>query len=419
MAPKESKLIVTEDSQTFAATAPSSSTASALEFVTLEEFGNLRFYVDRRDCEVRVTMGCKGDRYETERQAAIEISKDELRRLRMLLEGDPAGPADEAGAASDKYYTYVALFYKVLMVRRIRRSTGEVTWKQTVQEHHSTLMYLPFQWPTWRDGAQLACNEWLSDWFDTPPAERPRKLLTSRKVHLLCTYEELRHQPQVLRSRHEHWPGTELYDYGKEDLGFMEQYDLDEHLKKGSLRPAKMPDEIARDMEQTGSLLPNKLLLDDFCIRIWRRDQLRLREARAMESLCTPRRAYAHKAEVYLSDCVVRPDCELFTLLHYLQQLMVFRFRAYHLLPRKDIGILTGGQWHITPVEAWDAESGSLGKVAFARIPPAVATGEFQRQDAAADSPTDRKSTRLASIREESSSAPAMLMPTRPAPVPP
>ena len=53
--------------------------------VMLEDFAHLRFYVDREDIEVRVLLGHKGDKYEDERQAAIELSEKELKRFKAVL----------------------------------------------------------------------------------------------------------------------------------------------------------------------------------------------------------------------------------------------------------------------------------------------------------------------------------------------
>ena len=155
--------------------------------VALPQFNVLRYYVRREDCQVRVLQGCKGDKYETERRAAIEINNKELKRLKALLEGrTDTAPEERGGAPSDWFYTYIALYYKVLATRILNRDTGAVIWIESWSEHHSTIMYLPWQCTTWRNRAQKACNDWKDLWWTTPSSERPRTLLTSRKVYLLA-----------------------------------------------------------------------------------------------------------------------------------------------------------------------------------------------------------------------------------------
>ena len=83
--------------------------------VALPQFNVLRYYVRREDCQVRVLQGCKGDKYETKRRAAIEIDNEELKRLKALLEGRADKASDKKGGApSDWYYTYIAIFFRVL-----------------------------------------------------------------------------------------------------------------------------------------------------------------------------------------------------------------------------------------------------------------------------------------------------------------
>ena len=364
---------------------------------------------------MRVLQGCKGDQRETKRRAAIEIDSEELKRLKALLEGRTAMTSGKKGGApSDWYYTYIAIFYRVLATRMLNRRTGAVIWLESCAEHHSTIMYLPWQGPSWRDDAQTVCNDWVASWWSTPSSLRPRALLTSRRVYLLGPYEELRNLPDVLVSRHEKWPGTEFYEYGQEDLGFMEHSDLQMHLERGSLRPGKMPEYIVQDMEATKSLAPNQKLLANFCNRIWRRDQNRLLDATAMEARCTPKRAYEDMVEVHLSDCRIRPDSEIFTLLHYLQQLLIHRFRAEHLAPQCDVGILPCDQWHITPNEAWSDDSEPFSWVDFTQIPAEVAVDRFQRRS----DDTASQSAEVEARRARSVSDMLPPRPTRSVPVP-
>ena len=53
--------------------------------------------------------------------------------------------------------------------------------------------------------------------------------------------------------------------------------------------------------------------------------------------------------DILLRDAAVSQHSEARSLLHYLRELLVFKFGAYYMRPMQDVGLHGEDSWHITP----------------------------------------------------------------------
>ena len=58
---------------------------------------------------------------------------------------------------------------------------------------------------------------------------------------------------------------------------------------------------------------------------------------------------YDFGAEVQLVNGRVHPKCEVFTLLHYLHETLIYKHGVFYLEPRDELGVLDDRSWHATP----------------------------------------------------------------------
>ena len=53
-----------------------------------------------------------------------------------------------------------------------------------------------------------------------------------------------------------------------------------------------------------------------------------------------------------LSDCNVADESEIFSMLHYFRELLIYKHGIYHIEPKKEVFVLPAKSWHVTPQES-------------------------------------------------------------------
>ena len=157
-------------------------------------------------------------------------------------------------------------------------------------------------------------------------------------------------------------PGA--YTYSKSDFIREPWENIKDHIEHNLLRFATTPGDIlAFHKEDDCDELPKDRLMR-VCRQYFDRDAARASNAARLENLCRPKHAYTTLVEILLRDCVVDSNCEIATLLHYIKELLEFKFCAYYLVPTGDTALYGPdgpNRWHITPqtkpgqvnVECW------------------------------------------------------------------
>ena len=181
----------------------------------------------------------------------------------------------------------------------------------------------------------LSLIRWQPQW-----KRRPLNLLTSRSY--------LTKWPSPTESLiHNLLEGD--YQRGKDNFLDSSWEEIERHIENDRLTFVNDPEPIAKQKGPDGTGVVSRDLMMTVCKRYHDRDAKRLHQAHHIESKCRP--SYANESdtlEIRLDkERVV--ESEVGSLLHYLRELLVYKFGVYHLKPRKELGLHNEASWHVTP----------------------------------------------------------------------
>ena len=300
----------------------------------------MRLYVPLRGCQIIVREGTKGDVYEEERLlACTKANADESASM----------PSRTKEERSETHYTYVALWLKWPRLKVIRSSgpgrtecMADVSWP-----HHITLAYLPLMSASEMKDMERFMNDLVDDWSTFKPEHRPTALLTSRSFVVgrrACDFtgDDLPHTVYK-------WQNSDVYTCYRSDFINTEWKRICELIDDGLLALVHEPKVVAmkREVDGDDSITPEFMKV--VCAKYYNRDHERVREAKEVEAQSQPKYGKVDTVEVLLRDTAVSKTSEIRSLLHYLRELLVYKFSAHHMEPRKDVGLHDEDSWHVTP----------------------------------------------------------------------
>ena len=242
-------------------------------------------------------------------------------------------------------YTYIALSFDKAYIKIICGTKG-TRMAVTRWDHHITLAYLP-----WRAEQQMrdmakSMRRLLVAWSDLEPSLRPLELLTSRSFTIgrhKCDFDQ--HRPPPFEW--DRWGDSDIYDYCKSDFLQEDWEQIERLLDEGLLDFEIEPKKIAEKRKIEGDVSPQ--FVKEVCWEYWYRDCNRYFHAEEIERLSRPKHNEEGSVEILLREGRVSECSEVRSLLHYLRELLVFKFGAFHMTPGNDVELLSENKWHVTP----------------------------------------------------------------------
>ena len=176
-----------------------------------------------------------------------------------------------------------------------------------------------------------------------PAKERPKHLLHSRRFLVGVRYNESRLCPFV-----DKWGDTDVYTKCSTDF-FHCPTDRIAYLVSQGLLMFKNDPPIIREWKQANSGKVPEEIVRSACAHFYERDQSRLRIAEAHERQTVPKRNLEGMKELLLRDGNVSPSSEMWTLLHYLHDMLTHKHSVYYMRPIEEVALIHGNGWHVTP----------------------------------------------------------------------
>ena len=301
----------------------------AKQYIKSTGFQKSRMFIPTDGIEMWVTAGQKGDEWTNDRNDVMaQCTTAEVERTQSHGGDHQLQPFID----TDRY-TYVAIWFHTIF---IKPQHGQ--WVKTSLDHHVTLAYLPNTPWAERWHMRNVCQDCVRNWVIgmVEPLRRPHDLLTFRYCHLLNDRAR-----DAYTDRKGNYTSVPIYEETAETIN--------RRLDNGTIAMAKAV--FRQDPEKPGAVIEERV--DKSIVHYWKRDCKRFQEATDMETGAGrirqgsgTERTLVH---VQLKDGRIVKDSEIGTLLHYLQQLLIYRFGAYHMKPRTDIALLGCDSWHITP----------------------------------------------------------------------
>jgi hypothetical protein len=308
-------------------------------------FSNMRLYVPLGDCWIVVREGAKGDSYEEERLLACQESA-EAGEKQVEVEGDNSA-LSQTRKTSFTHYTYMAFQFRKAYFKVNSEGNQGPRMAATRWAHHITLAYLPARTRDEMRRMAKDSNELLADWFATKPDGRPLDLLTSRSFLIgrhACDFVN-NDRP----SDYDRWPNSDVYTSGRSNFLDMEWGQICELVDNNLLSFVHEPNAIVKKVEADGIDSVTPAFVKGVCAIYWRRDRKRMLRAHEIEEESRPKYHEKGAMEIFLRDTAVSKCSEVRSLLHYLHEMLVFKWGVYHMQPTEDLGLHNEDSWHVTP----------------------------------------------------------------------
>ena len=338
-------------------------------FVHHQNFSNTRLYVQLSTCSIVVCCGDKHDGYKDDRLAvccsaaavAQSLGEDAKPGVEQMAVTNRTQDTSEQMTKTGAYYTYVALKFKKASCRVVTRGQAPRERRAvTTYAHHITLAYLPFVPQRTRNEIWNILTMVLSDWSSSPVNVRPIRLLSSRGFEVLGPKCDANSDYMVDES--DKWPDTE--DFTLRRSNFLEESlpEIFDHIDGDRFRFIREPWSITQWKKANGSDEVPPELLKKVCERYHHRDHDRLQEALRIEAKCQPKRAAEDSVEILVKDTRVSDCSQIRSLLHYLREMLVYKFGVHHMEPRADVRVCTEESWHVTPqtIGLWAMRQGGV-----------------------------------------------------------
>ena len=320
-------------------------------------FSNMRLHVKLSDCSIEVHEGMKGDCYNEDRlavccsAAAVALPLAEVAEAKvekMAIENDTQDTSEQMTKCVT-HYTYVALRFKVASFRVVSGSQQDAKERRAVTSyaHHITLAYLPSMSERNRNEMRKSMNILLCDWPSIDAECRPMELLSSRGFEVGGRKRDVVGDDSVDES--EKWPDTDVFTWYRSNFLCKSLEQVLSLVDNGRFRFINEPTMMTNKKKADGSDEVSLEFLREVCIKYHHRDHGRLQVARNIEAKSRPKRPVTGSVEIFLRATGVSECSEISPLLHYLREMLVFKFGVNHMEPCEDVRVCTKESWHVTP----------------------------------------------------------------------
>ena len=322
--------------------------------ISHRKFANSMLYADRNWIWINVyecllDSDNKQKRESVSRRTFEEIpekAKIQMARDRSAWDQEQTKAAPQSKVRT--HYTYISLEIGRPSIKSSFPGNGG-KYGRLAKCHHITLAYLPTTTMAEREQIRKALEDIIKDFFSTAKNSRPCELLSSRYFEVpVWAYREARSQSD--QSWYGLYEGAGLHPNDLITGSFLGCHSkhLEYYIRKGVIKFCSDPQAI-REYKESGCPLPvPEQLMRNVCDQYVSREQERVRDAAIIEMHGQAMGESDAYVEIKLENSVVSPYSEIFPLLYYLQQTLIFRFAAYYRHPIERVGLLGPASWHVT-----------------------------------------------------------------------
>ena len=200
----------------------------------------------------------------------------------------------------------------------------------TKEEQHSTVAYLPYTNDTFftelvkeMPNILQAWKQYESEWPERPTAESGNSglmMLPMRRAWINSSNEE----EAIVH------------------VGRLSEGELERQIEAGTIYLCK-----ASQTRING--IPNQDNWEDGVRKYWKRDRRRLDDMYAIERISRSKMAPRNEAvSVLLSNCSLCAQSQVYSLMHYLREYLIYAKQAYHLEPEDEVAVLSPNRWHVS-----------------------------------------------------------------------